>query len=142
MREKALKLANLFMKEDQQVRIEKNYNNQRCRDDAENQATINFDGNVYKCTAINITPDIREGVLNADGEIEWNERFHKRMALKYGNKHCKACVIYPICHGGCSQTKLDADENAECLFGLDDNAKLERVRGRLEYILKTGRVSY
>ena len=142
VREKALKLANLFMKEDQQVRIEKNYNNQRCRDDAENQASINFDGNVYKCTAINITPDIREGVLNADGEIEWNERFHKRMALKYGNKHCKACVIYPICHGGCSQTKLDADENAECLFGLDDNAKLERVRGRLEYILKTGRVSY
>ena len=36
--------------------------------------------------------------------------------------------------------KIDADENAECLFGLDDNAKLERVRGRLEYILKTGRV--
>ncbi len=142
VREKALNLANLFMKEDQQVRIEKNYNNQRCRDDAENQASINFDGNVYKCTAINITPDIREGVLNADGEIEWNERFHKRMALKYGNKHCKACVIYPICHGGCSQTKLDADENAECLFGLDDNAKLERVRGRLEYILRTGRVSY
>ena len=61
------------MKEDQQVRIEKNYNNQRCRDDAENQASINFDGNVYKCTAINITPDIREGVLNADGEIECSD---------------------------------------------------------------------
>lgn len=142
VREKALKLANLFMKEDQQVRIEKNYNNQRCRDDAENQASINYDGNVYKCTAFNITPNLSEGVLNEDGQIEWNERFYKRMALKYGNKHCKACNIYPICHGGCSQTKLDADEDAECLFGLDDNAKLERVRGRLEYILKTGRISY
>lgn len=141
-REKALRLADLFHRECHQIRIEKRYNRERCRDDAENQATINYDGLVYKCTARDPTPDLAEGVLTEEGDIEWNERYHRRMAVKYGNKACRACRIFPICHGGCSQTKLEAGDREDCLFGLDDERRLEIIRGRLDFILKTKRTSY
>lgn len=141
-REKALRLADLFHRECHQIRIEKRYNRERCRDDAENQATINYDGLVYKCTARDPTPDLAEGVLTEEGDIEWNERYHRRMAVKYGNKACRACRIFPICHGGCSQTKLEAGDREDCLFGLNDDRRLEIIRGRLDFILKTKRTSY
>ena len=64
------------------------------------------------------------------------------LAVKYGNKACRACRIFPICHGGCSQTKLEAGDREDCLFGLDDERRLEIIRGRLDFILKTKRTSY
>ena len=66
----------------------------------------------------------------------------RRMGVKYGNKACRACRIFPICHGGCSQTKLEAGDREDCLFGLDDERRLEIIRGRLDFILKTKRTSY
>ncbi|HOH74428.1 MAG TPA: hypothetical protein PKW38_01450, partial [Paludibacteraceae bacterium] len=44
-----------------------------CYGDKKNQATINFNGDVYKCTARDFKPENREGVLMDDGTIEWND---------------------------------------------------------------------
>ena len=106
-------------------------------DDGPALLRIRMDGH-----SIDPTPDRAEGELTEEGDIEWNERYHRRMAVKYGNKACRACRIFPICHGGCSQTKLEAGDREDCLFGLDDERRLEIIRGRLDFILKTKRTSY
>lgn len=137
VREKALKIAGKFFEESHQVRIEKRYNNERCKDDAENQASINYDGLVYKCTARDPKPENAEGQLMSDGNIVWNENYYKRMRVKYGNKACRLCKIFPVCHGGCSQVKLENSDNEECIFHLTEERKEEIVKGRMEYIIKT-----
>lgn len=142
VRNKAMNLAKLFTSCSQQVRIEKRYNKQRCRDDAENQASINYNGLVYKCTAFNMTEELCEGVLNEKGEIEWNERYKKRMSVKYGNSACRNCKIFPICHGGCSQTKLQALNKENCIFNYSESQRLDIIKGRIEYILCNKRTDY
>lgn len=142
VREKAMKLAAIYQEQKFQVRIEKRYNSTRCRDDAENQSTISCDALVYKCTARDITTDFSEGVLNEEGDIVWNEKYHKRMAVKYGNDTCKSCKIFPICHGGCSQTKLEAGEEDKCIMNMSEQQKGEVIAGRLKYLLQTRRSRY
>ena len=132
----------MYSRKSLQVRVEKRYNKERCRDDAENQATINYNGLVYKCTARQFKSDNNEGKLTEDGQIIWNDKYFKRMSIKYGNSFCRSCKIYPICHGGCSQTKLEADTIQGCLFGYSEKEKYDIVDGRLNYILRTKRTSY
>ncbi len=138
IREKAMNMASFYNTQSCQVRIEKRFNKERCKNDAENQATINYDGLVYKCTAICFNPGNAEGILNDEGQIEWNERYKKRMALKYGNPVCQKCKVFPICHGGCSQAKLSSGVHG-CILGYSQKEKDDIIKGRLDYILRTGK---
>ena len=75
-----------------------------CYADRFNQALINYDGNVFKCTARDFQPENRAGVLNDKGEIEWNEEEVNRFAcFSFDNETCKKCRILPLCMGTCSQ---------------------------------------
>lgn len=143
VRKKAMGLADIFRKQGFQVRIEKRFNKERCKSDAENQAVINFDGMTYKCTAYCFKKENAEGCLLADGYIAWNERYEERMSGKYGNNNCWSCSIFPICHGGCSQTKIGQSGVVRtCLFDYSKEDKERIVAGRLNYILKTGKANY
>lgn len=141
-RQKALKLADKFFKSAFQIRIEKRYNRERCKSDADNQLTINYNGDLYSCTARDTTPEECEGHLLEDGTAEWNDRHRKRMEVKYGNAACRSCKIFPVCHGGCSQMKLEAGECEDCIRGYDEEQRLEVIKGRLDFILKTQKTSY
>ena len=93
-----------------------------CYADKKNQALINYNGDVFKCTARDFTKENREGILNDKGEIEWNERYKKRFDKKYTNKPCLECSIFPICKGGCSQHTLENDKDY-CIHGFDEKKK-------------------
>lgn len=100
---------------------------QSCYADKENNVVINSDGNVFKCTARDFIPQNREGRLTEDGDIVWNERFEKRMAVKYSNTACLNCKVLPICNGGCSQGKLEAQQHDKCYRNMDEQAKDDLV---------------
>ena len=98
-------------------------NNYRCYADCENRMVINYNGDIYKCTAREFLPEKREGVLCEDGKILLNENYNKRMLTKHSNKVCLGCSIFPICMGMCSQYLLETDETLTCPYGRDKNSK-------------------
>jgi len=93
----------------------------RCYADYAQNIVINYDGLVYKCTARDFTADNAEGRLLSDGTVEWNKTSQKREQLKFGDETCRACPIFPICHNGCSQDKLEQTaDNGNCPRGFTD----------------------
>lgn len=108
----------------------------RCYADAENSICINYNGDVHKCTARDFKPEVREGELKEDGSIEYNEKYRKRMMLKFGYRSCQECSIYPMCHGGgCSQDKLERDgimTGEGCAFNYTEKDKMNLVCERLK----------
>lgn len=109
-----------------------------CYADKVNQALINYNGDVFKCTALNFTKTVRDGYLDANGEIVWeNNSFQIRKNIKFNNKPCLECRILPICNGGCSQKAVDFSGSSYCVFGFSDVKKDDQILDRLRYIIKS-----
>lgn len=106
-----------------------------CYADKKNHATINYDGNVFKCTARDFNLKNREGVLTDSGEIEWNDKFYSRMEIKLRNKPCQSCKILPLCNGGCSQVAIEAEGKDFCVYDYDEDIKREIVFRKVENLL-------
>ncbi len=98
-----------------------------CYADKRNQALINYNGEVFKCTARDFKSENREGVLNDEGKIIWNNIFEKRMNIKFKNKPCQTCSILPLCGGGCSQAALENINEDYCMYDFDENKKKQLV---------------
>ena len=99
-----------------------------CYADKRNQATINYNGEVFKCTARDFTNSSGEGMLKNDGSIQWNEKYERRLNSKFNNPPCKECKILPICGGGCTQLALENFGIDYCVHNFDENSKLEQVK--------------
>lgn len=107
-----------------------------CYANYENSVVINYDGSLYKCTARDFTPESNEGVLQEDGTLVWNEKYLRRMNLKYANRMCQACKIFPICSGGCSQDQLEGDNANGCVRGRSPEDQMDIIKKRVEAITK------
>lgn len=128
--ERAFEQAGLF------VNNAKSYIVPYCYADGVNTAVVNYNGDLFKCTARDFAPKSKEGTLAADGTLRWNERLRKRMSIRHGSDTCLQCRIYPICHGGCSQMKLEAPDGiSSCPKGYDNDKIQEIMEGRALYLL-------
>jgi len=85
-----------------------------CYADLNNEAIINYDGRIFKCTAIDFEKEKEDGFLNDNGEIIWDENLlAKRIAKStFDNEKCFKCELVPICTGKCStntfiRTRMD-----------------------------------
>lgn len=78
-----------------------------CYADLYNQAVVNYDGRVFKCTARNFEKEEEDGVLTENGNIEWlaNKLPLKISEATFENDKCKKCSYLPVCFGPCSQKK-------------------------------------
>lgn len=86
-----------------------------CYADRYMECVINYDGNVYKCTARDFKEENREGILNPDGSITWKiENVLKRVGQKIPSV-CSKCKVLPSCFGICSQKILEQGE-PDCIF--------------------------
>ncbi|WP_137905452.1 radical SAM/SPASM domain-containing protein [Chryseobacterium sp. 2VB] len=103
-----------------------------CYADKKNEAVINYNGDVYKCTARDFTKENKYGELNDEGEIEWNEKILTWEELKIQSKACQNCRILPLCGGGCHQINLEAKGLDKCQMGYDNEKKDEVIMNRLE----------
>ncbi len=101
-----------------------------CYGDHRNHATLNYNGEVFKCTARDFTKANSEGVLNDKGEIIWGEKYEKRLNSKFKNKPCLECAILPMCGGGCTQQALEHEGVDYCVNDFDENKKLQLVKNK------------
>lgn len=103
-----------------------------CYADRENSAAINYNGDVYNCTARDFRSENREGVLNQDGKIIYNENHQKRKEIRFSNKNCLNCDIFPICTI-CSQTKLEQqNKDAHCLGMFSEEEKEQLLLNKIK----------
>lgn len=97
-----------------------------CYADKENEAVINYNGNVYKCNARDFKESNKEGFLNEHGVIIWNQNHSKRIKAQLTNKSCIKCSIFPICGGGCSQNALENYDKDYCIHNFDQE-KIDKI---------------
>lgn len=106
-----------------------------CYGDHRNHATLNYNGEAFKCTARDFTTKNSEGVLGDDGTIHWNEKYEKRMQIKFKNKPCLECAILPMCGGGCSQQAIEHEGIDYCVNDFDEHKKMQLVKNKFFEIL-------
>lgn len=94
-----------------------------CYADNQNQAVINYDGSVFKCTARDFNTSNAEGKLLDSGKIQWNvPKILTRMGLQLPTL-CKSCKILPVCHKICSQKLIEKGDGISC--GLNNHFSVE-----------------
>lgn len=94
-----------------------------CYADRKNSMVINYNGDIYNCTARDFTFDKREGYLNTEGEIIYNKKYQERISARFSNENCQKCIIFPICNI-CSQTIIEhQNENIPCLRFISEKDK-------------------
>lgn len=99
-----------------------------CYADKKNQVIINYNGNIYKCTARDFTEENREGTLSSNGKIIWNKKHKLRESLNALNyRACTNCPILPLCNAGCSQKKIE-NKNDFCPYQFDEAKKIAFVK--------------
>ncbi len=103
-----------------------------CYADRQDSVVVNYNGDVYKCTAQDFISEDREGVLNENGTITYNERYHSRVISRFSAPICQDCSILPICTI-CSQKKKNHPINT-CPGNISEDEKLEKIQHRIKAI--------
>lgn len=129
-----------FSKHGFSVSSVKNIQKYRCYADTDNHVVINYDGNLYHCTARDFTGQNSEGFLSEDGVLHFNKKAILRSKIKWGNTICQKCHIYPICQGLCSQSKIENITYNGCLTGYSEEEKSELLDRRVKYLVKKSKM--
>ena len=111
-----------------------------CYGDKRNSVIVNYNGDLYKCTAVDFFNTPREGYITSAGELLWeNNNLENRLSRIFSNKACLNCRIFPLCHGGCSTRPLKYPEGY-CMMEYDEDRKDEAILQRFLYKLRTNPV--
>lgn len=104
-----------------------------CYADKKNSATINYNGDLFKCTARDFTTIKREGYINETGELIWeNDSMNIRLNAKFNNPPCLRCRILPLCNGGCSQHAIEHTGEEYCVYSFDESEKDKIIIAKFE----------
>lgn len=107
--------------------------NTSCYADQFNQAVINYDGRVFKCTAMDFERSKEDGILTDEGDIRWNNILaHKIVKATFENEYCKVCKFLPVCYGPCHKKAtyaLDGEDFKKYCF-------VDGIKETLNYIMK------
>lgn len=111
--------------------------NDSCYADKRNSVVVNYNGDIYKCTARDFVPRDRAGYLSEDGELIWNDGYiEKRMDSKFNNKPCLSCRIMPLCNGGCSQHAMEnLGGDGYCVYHGDEQQKSNVILAKIDEIV-------
>jgi len=101
-----------------------------CYADSANSLVVNYDGNVFKCTARSFSPATREGIITDDGSVEYNERYVRRMESRFSNAACRECRIFPLCEM-CTQHRMEKIGVDKCYYSYDETEKEAVVRSSI-----------
>jgi len=109
-----------------------------CYADKRNSVVINYNGDIYKCTARDFTLANRAGYLSNKGELIWeNNSLEKRMNSKFNNKPCLSCRLLPICNGGCTQHAIEhLNKDEYCIYFGDEAEKDKVIKSKVDDVLQ------
>lgn len=113
-----------------------------CYADRKNTAVINYNGDVYKCTAHDFIPQQRDGYLDESGHIVWLNPEGYRYTLRFKNEKCRTCRIAPLCAGGCTNYMLRKDKAGEsyCLYEKEERID-ELILDRFDMYIRKGQLN-
>lgn len=110
-----------------------------CYGDKTNELVVNFNGDIYACTARDFRSCDRLGLLSATGDIEWNEAaLNKRRSCRFSKPVCRRCRIAPICGGGCRTKCMEQSHHDGCNLGYDDEKIDSLILERFEERFMSG----
>lgn len=78
-----------------------------CYGDLYNYLLINYNGELFGCTARDFITVNSIGVLTESGTPNYNNLYSRRRIAKFSKSVCKSCRIAPLCGGGCRQKALE-----------------------------------
>lgn len=93
-----------------------------CYADRRHSAVVNYDGRIFKCTAIDFNTKHEDGSLHEDVFKSLDEAFERRLDKRMSNNPCMGCRILPLCGGGCSKNIDQSSGLPEyCLHPTDED---------------------
>lgn len=105
-----------------------------CYGDKTNHVLINYQGDLFGCTARDFTKENRIGYLDNQGNAHYNkEKMHIRSIAKLGKEICKKCRIAPLCAGGCRQKASEALDYEGCTMGYSKDDIDNKILDIFEY---------
>lgn len=101
-----------------------------CKHSYINAASINYNGDVFKCCARAFDDENKEGDLLSNGTIKWKDDTDIRILRKrtVHNNPCKSCIMFPICGGGCIQSFNDFADTEYCLYQYHEESKINAIK--------------
>ena len=99
-----------------------------CYADKLNACVINYNGDVYKCTARDFKQESRCGRLDESGLIVWDNSRLQAHCFSPVPARCAECKLFPQCSSLCSQSTIDSNGNPQGC-ALDQQATID------EYVL-------
>ena len=88
---------------------------------------INYNGDVFKCTARDFKPSHKTGSLGLGGKLKIEDEA-KRSSIRFKDV-CNKCSLLPICTI-CSQTHLEAEE--KCPIQISNEEKEHQIQMRFK----------
>lgn len=103
-----------------------------CYGSKTNHVLVNYDGQLFGCTARGFTKENSLGVIGPNS-FEWDyAKKNIRDNARFSKRVCQQCRIAPICGCGCAQQAYDNINNEKCIFGYTDSVKDEFILERFE----------
>jgi uncharacterized protein len=103
-----------------------------CYADKKNELVVNFNGDLYKCTARDFNKKNKLGKLNEKGNVVWlKDKLEEWGNIKIQSKMCKCCRILPLCGGGCHQINIETKGMDLCQMGYSESDKNRIILNRL-----------
>ena len=75
-----------------------------CMFDKINHVVLNYNGDIFKCTARDYSDNYKIGELTKSGVINYNSNYFKYYK-KFLLDECTVCKQLPLCFGPCIQKK-------------------------------------
>lgn len=91
-----------------------------CYGDRRNTAVVNYNGNIYKCTALDFDKYSPQAVIyDKDWLKSMDDSFQDAIRRNYDKTNCLECRIFPLCGKGCAKIKMFNASNEYCLHPKD-----------------------
>lgn len=104
---------------------------QPCYADYANELLVNYNGDIFKCTARDFSSENRLGYLTDEGNIVWTSLTpEERIQQILPKKICSTCSIFPLCGGGCLQKRSEIQDENTCMYHITEGQKKEIILNR------------
>lgn len=89
-----------------------------CYADQKNHVLVNYNGDLFFCTARDFKTENRKGYISREGDLIWeNDSHNSHMSVKFTNPVCRDCRVGALCGGGCRQKSMETRDSDGCPFG-------------------------
>lgn len=107
-----------------------------CYADKANHILVNWNGDLFFCTARDFKPESRKGYLDPDGMEVWeNDSYCRHMSVKFSKPVCQNCRIGAMCLGGCRQKGAETQNGPTCPLGYTEDNINHIILGRFERLI-------